>query len=270
MTDGSEVVQVGRHHSTAVVTLARPAVRNAVSGELLTALRTAMTEADQDDTVKVIVLTGQDPVFCAGLDLKALAAADPVLASEAAAPSHRPWPVTTKPVIGAINGPAVTGGLEIALACDLLVASERATFADTHARVGVMPSWQISVRLPAAVGRRTAAWMSLTGRPLDAERAFQLGLVTQVVAHEDLLTTSLSLADEVAAVDEAAAKSLLHSYRQVEDLVWREGFDQETRTGETWRAAHVGFASIERIRAEVIAGGRARHATDGVSTDEAH
>ncbi len=263
MTNHRDVVQIGRHRSTAIVTLARPAVRNAVNGELLTALRAAMDTADQDDAVKVIVLTGEDPVFCAGLDLKALAAGDSVLANEATAPSHRPWPATTKPVIGAINGPAVTGGLEVALACDLLLASERATFADTHARVGVMPSWQISVRLPVAVGRRTAAWMSLTGRPLDAERAFQLGLVTQVVVHGALLSTALALADEIAAVDDAAARALLGSYRQVEDLVWREGFDQETRAGETWRAGHIGFESIERIRSDVIAGGRTRHANGG-------
>ena len=127
-----------------------------MSGELLTALRAAMSAADADDGVKVIVLTGQDPVFCAGLDLKALAAGDPVLASEAGAPSHRPWPVTSKPVIGAINGPAVTGGLEVALRVRPPRRLRAATFADTHARVGVMPSWQISVRLP---------WPSGAGRP---------------------------------------------------------------------------------------------------------
>src|SRR6185369_4123937 len=128
---------------TSVVTLHRPAVRNAINSDLLTGLRVVMAAADADPDTDVIVLTGADPAFCAGVDLKALAAGDPLLSDTFAAVTV-PWAATVKPVFGAVNGPAVTGGLEIALHCDLLIASERASFADTHARVGVMPAWGLS------------------------------------------------------------------------------------------------------------------------------
>ncbi|MGC7238449.1 enoyl-CoA hydratase-related protein, partial [Mycobacteroides abscessus subsp. abscessus] len=104
------------------------------------------------------------------------------------------WPDMTKPVIGAINGAAVTGGLELALYCDILIASENAKFADTHARVGLMPTWGLSVRLPQKVGVGLARRMSLTGDYLSAQDALRAGLVTEVVAHDDLLTAARRVA----------------------------------------------------------------------------
>ena len=96
----------------------------------------------------------------------------------------------TKPVIGAINGAAVTGGLELALYCDILIASEQARFADTHARVGLLPTWGLSVRLPQKVGVGMARRMSLTGDYLSAADALRAGLVTEVVPHDQLLATA--------------------------------------------------------------------------------
>lgn len=140
---------------TAVVTLNRPDVRNAIDPELLRGLRTALRELDADDAVGAIVLTGADPAFCAGLDLRRLGSADGGLLDGAVdrSVSRAPWgePLRT-PLIGAVNGAAVTGGLEIALNCDILIASERARFAGTHARVGVLPGWRLSVLLPLFVG----------------------------------------------------------------------------------------------------------------------
>ena len=132
----------------------------------------------------MVILTGADPVFCAGLDLKELGDSTEL-------PDISPrWPPMTKPVIGAINGAAVTGGLELALYCDILIASENAKFADTHARVGLLPTWGLSVRLPQKVGVGMARRMSLTGDYLSADDALRAGLVTEVVPHDELLAAA--------------------------------------------------------------------------------
>jgi len=125
----------------AVVTLNRPEARNALDPALTAALPETIAACDARDDVDAIVLTGADPAFCAGVDLKSLSSDSEVrhVVASDADELIRPFPVTTKPVIGAVNGAAVTGGFEVALTCDFLVASERARFADTHARVGIMP-----------------------------------------------------------------------------------------------------------------------------------
>ena len=144
------------------LTLNRPQSRNALSSALRTRFYAALGEADADEGVDVVILTGADPVFCAGLDLKELG-------DTTALPDISPkWPPMSTPVIGAINGAAVTGGLELALYCDILIASENARFADTHARVGLLPTWGLSVRLPQKVGVGLARRMSLTGDYLSA------------------------------------------------------------------------------------------------------
>ncbi|MBJ7384848.1 MAG: enoyl-CoA hydratase, partial [Mycolicibacterium sp.] len=136
------------------LTLNRPRARNALSAELRTRFFAALGDAERDDDVDVVIVTGADPVFCAGLDLKELGDTTEL-------PDISPkWPAMRKPVIGAINGAAVTGGLELALYCDILIASEQARFADTHARVGLLPTWGLSVRLPQKVGIGMARRMS--------------------------------------------------------------------------------------------------------------
>ena len=160
------------------LTLNRPQSRNALSAALRDQFFGALADAETDDDVDVVILTGTDPVFCAGLDLKELG-------GQTALPDISPrWPALSKPVIGAINGAAVTGGLELTLYCDILIASEQARFADTHARVGLLPTWGLSVRLPQKVGIGLARRMSLTGDYLSAQDALRAGLVTEVVPHD--------------------------------------------------------------------------------------
>jgi enoyl-CoA hydratase len=251
----SEIVE-----RAAVVRLNRPASRNALSGEVLLQLRQALNDCDADQRVRAIVLTGADPAFCAGLDLKAFAAGDPVLVAEASADSHLPWPATRVPVIGAINGPAVAGGLELVLNCDILIASERATFADTHARVAVMPGWGLSARLPAAVGRSLAIWMSLSGRPIDAYQALSAGLVSEVVPHQDLVAAALSLAEDIAQGHPLAVEALLNSYRRIERAVNGAAFTVETEAGREYRQGSLPLSHIDEARSSVIDRGRELHA----------
>ena len=181
----ADVVLVEHHERVATVTLNRPEARNALSQELRRALWKTIGDLDADDGVAAIVLTGADPAFCAGLDLKELAEGGEALSETGAtgdeSTTRGPIPAITTPLIGAINGVAITGGFEVALACDFLVASERARFADTHARVGIMPGWGLTVLLPEAVGLRRARELSATGNFLDAETALAWGLVNHVV-----------------------------------------------------------------------------------------
>lgn len=195
-----DILETVRADGVATVTLNRPAVRNALSKELRQAIRSTIAELDGDVTVGAIVLTGAGPAFCAGVDSRELGA-------EAAAdirPLTAPFVSTTTPLIGAINGAAYTGGLELALACHFLVASDRATFADTHTRLHLMPGWGLTVLLTDAVGARRAREMSLSSAPVDAATALQWGLVNHVVPHEDLLPFTLGLARQIAAHGPAA------------------------------------------------------------------
>ncbi|WP_134765653.1 enoyl-CoA hydratase [Nocardioides sp. 1609] len=260
----SDVLLVERSDGVATLTLNRPASRNALSAELIAALRTAMAEVGADDAVRVVVLTGADPAFCAGLDLKQLGSSGENLSLGATSadggggPAHLPWPTLTKPLIGAVNGVAVTGGLELALNCDLLVASERARFADTHARVGVLPGWGLSVLLPLAVGRGTARRMSLTGDFLDAHQAAAVGLVTQVVPHEELLPTVHAIAATIAGNQQDAVRELLASYRRIEEAQVGEGFAIEAATSRDWLARGFDPARVEERRAAIRDRGRAQ------------
>src|SRR5829696_4665503 len=216
-TNSDNILLADTRNRVLTLTLNRPHKRNALSVALRTALFSALAAAESDDEVDVVVLTGVDPVFCAGLDLNELGGSDQL---QYIAPQ---WPPLSKPVIGAINGFAVTGGLELALNCDILIASERASFADTHARVGVLPGWGLSVLLPLMVGRGLARRMSLTGDYLSAEQALRAGLVTEVVAHEDLLPAAARVAASIVGNDQAGVRALLRSYRDIEAALVGDG-----------------------------------------------
>jgi enoyl-CoA hydratase len=153
------------------------------------------------------------------------------------------------PVIGAINGACATGGLELALACDFLVASERAKFGDTHARVGFTPAGGMSVLLPQAVGLRMAREMSLTGNFIDAHEAHRLGLVNHVVAHDDLSTTAIGLGQDIADGDQDAVRELKHLYARGWKLNGSDAIDLEL---EVFRGRRLAPETIEARRASVI------------------
>lgn len=206
------------HGAVRVLTLNRPQSRNALGRELIEALYAALADADTDETVRAIVLTGTDPAFCAGVDLKEAQ----TLGMEyfAKFQSHNCITKTGElhtPIIGAINGATFTGGLEMALGCDFLIASERAVFADTHARVGILPGGGMTARLPHVVGAAMARRLSMTGEVVDAARAERLGLVTEVVAHERLLDRALEVAGQIAEVPGPIMAGLKEIYTRGSD-----------------------------------------------------
>jgi enoyl-CoA hydratase/carnithine racemase len=162
-------------------------------------------------------------------------------------------------VIGAINGATVTGGLELALACDFLVASNRARFADTHARVGVMPGWGLTVRLAEAVGQRRAREMSTTGNFIDADTALAWGLVNHVVPHDELLPYSHALATDIVSNDRMGVANILETYQQQVDLMTNDARILEVRRSREWVKAGGGSAEeVERRRAAILERGRAQ------------
>jgi enoyl-CoA hydratase len=233
------------------ITFNRPESRNALSAALRTQFFAALRAADADDDVDVIILTGVDPVFCAGLDLKELG-------NTTELPDISPkWPPMTKPVIGAINGAAVTGGLEMALYCDILIASERAKFADTHARVGLLPTWGLSVRLPQKVGVGMARRMSLTGDYLSAEDALRAGLVTEVAPHEELLPRARAVAASIVGNNQKAVRALLESYHRIDDDSTGSGLWLEAEAARKWMRSATGD-DIASSRASVMERGRAQ------------
>jgi enoyl-CoA hydratase len=212
---------------------------------------------DDDDDVDVIILTGTDPAFCAGLDLKELGSRpaaqsgpndDPVVT--------KPWPDLKKPVIGAVNGVAITGGFELALNCSFLIASEHARFADTHSRVGVMPGWGLTVLLPQAIGVRRAREMSITGNFMAAEEALQFGLVNHVVPHADLIPFTRQLALDTIGNDQRGVRRMLETYAATTGTTVDDGWVVERRMATEWQAGAFDPSEVERRRAGIMARGR--------------
>ena len=239
----------------ATVTLNRPDRRNALSGELITKLRATLADLDARDEVRAVVLTGADPAFCAGLDLTELGQPGSALRGIG---SGQVIPDLAKPLIGAVNGVAVTGGLELALACDFLVASERARFADTHARIGIQPGWGMTVALPEAVGLRRAREMSATGNFVSAHTALQWGLVNHVVPHDELLDVARRIAADCASSDQDALRTLYATYDAGIMGTRREALKLESEVNARWHTHGIDAARVAERRAAVIERGRAQ------------
>jgi len=271
------IVLVHVDSGVAVVTLNRPEARNALSRQMIIQLRRAMTDVDRNEDVAAVVLTGADPAFCAGLDLKELGQDGGVLndtqsaaittgesvdgstgESATANRGRGTLLATSKPVIGAVNGVAVTGGLELALNCDFLVASERARFADTHARIGVQPLWGLTVLLPEAVGLRRAREMSATGNFVDAGTALAWGLVNHVVPHDELLEFARRVAADIATSDRRALRTLFDTYERGSLMTAADAWQLEGEAAAAFHGGPVDPAEIERRRHGVVQRGRSQ------------
>ncbi len=199
------LILLDREEGIATVTLNRPRVKNAMSKALITEMQKAFDELAADRSIDVMILTGAgEDAFTAGLDLKEMPSSEGLDANayieEMIRSIREPIHALRRfdrPVIGAINGVAITGGLELALNCDILLASENARFADTHTKVGIPPGWGMSQLLPRAVGIRKAKEMSFTGRFVSAQEAHQWGLVNEVWPLAELMPAARRMAKEI-------------------------------------------------------------------------
>jgi enoyl-CoA hydratase len=254
MADSDVLYEVSERIAT--ITINRPEARNALTSEMLARIPQLMVDAEADDDVDVIILTGTDPAFTAGLDLKELGTDGSNLAGGSGADGSRnsygvrgPFPTLTKPLIGAVNGVAVTGGLEYALNCDFLVASEHAKFGDTHSRVGVMPGWGLTVLLPQAIGIRRAREMSFTGNFMLADEALAFGLV-----HADLLPFTRKLALDIIGNDQPGVRQIRSTYAQIatDDDHW----EIEARDSRAWRRSSFSPEAVAARRAAIQARGQ--------------
>jgi enoyl-CoA hydratase len=244
----------------ATVTLNRPEARNAISSELHRELDETIEGLDARDDVGCMVLTGADPAFCAGMDLKALASEERAVQQQRQrTPTRRTagmMPPHQTPIVGAINGPTVTGGLELALCCDFLIASERARFADTHVRVGVMPGGGMTIRLPQLIGIDRARRMSLTGDYVDAKTARDWGLVVEVVAHEALVERAREIAATIAAIPAEYVRELRRGYEMMQALSGDDALAAENRWSRAWMEERFDQARLTTEREKIVARGR--------------
>lgn len=221
------VILVEKSGAVATVTLNRPTAMNALSRELRTAIAETFEALEADPNIRVAILTGAGKAFCAGLDLKELGSDTGGINATIGDKD----PVTSigqfsGPVIGAINGVAITGGFELALACDVLICSENARFADTHARVGILPGWGLSQKLSRAIGIYRAKELSLTGNFLSAQQAQEWGLINRVVTTEELLPVCRKLAEDMLSV----VPECLPAYKKLIDDGFAESFGEGLKT----------------------------------------
>ncbi len=214
------LILVEKSGGIATITLNRPEALNALSIALRGELASAIDALEEDPEIRVLILTGAGRAFSAGVDLKELGQKQGALRGVDVMGAMGRF---SGPIIGAINGVAVTGGFELALGCDVLIASEEARFADTHARVGVLPGWGLSQRLSRVVGIYRAKELSLTGNFLSAAQAEAWGLVNRVVAPDALMSTARALAEDMLST----VPELLVNYKKLID----EGFGQDFATG---------------------------------------
>ena len=213
------LVEIERRGATALLTLNRPDARNAISPEVSREMLTHLDAIEADDGLRAVVVTGAGDVFCAGADLKVVATGR---ANEIANVKGGFAGIVTrdfpKPLIAAVNGPALAGGFEIVLACDLTVAADTARFGIPEAKRGLMAAAGGLIRLPKRVSLAIALELAMTGDPIDAERAFQLGLVNRVVPRERVLDEALALATTIAGNSPIAVRLSRQLVREAVEL----------------------------------------------------
>ena len=249
VSEAKDLVLVHKNAGVTTVTMNRPEALNALSAALRNRLTAVFSDLAQDSATEVVIFTGAGRAFTVGLDLKELGgekAAETVVNGDLGKAMLN----LGKPIIGAINGYAITGGFELALLCDFMIASENAAFADTHARVGVVPGWGLSQRLPRLIGINRAKELSLTGNFLHAETAYAWGLVNRVVAAEELMAVAAQLASDIVSTDPVTRNTM----REIIDAGWHASLGEGLAIERDANRAH----ARAEVRAEKVAARRAQ------------
>lgn len=254
------VVLIEKERHIATLTLNRPEAMNALSLKMRKSIVEAFDKFKNDPQIRVVILTGAGRSFCAGLDLKELGSKgllidNDINHSEIISNVFSSLHECDRPIIGAINGPAITGGFELALGCDILFASPEAYFADTHARIGYIPGGGLSQILPRIIGPGRAKELSYTGNFLSAEKAEKWGLVNRVLSPDELMPACLELAKEIVS----CVPEVVHGYKQLINkglgMTLEEGLQLENRTYREY-ASKVSADSVAERRQNVIERGR--------------
>lgn len=253
-----ENLTIEREGAVAVLTVTRPAVLNALNNDTITALEAAVSRLAAADDVRVVVLTGAgDKAFIAGADIGELATLNPVTAAALAGRGHelcRAMERMGKPVIAAINGYALGGGCEMALACTLRVAADTAKLGQPEIGLGLLPGYGGTQRLPRLVGAGRALEMMLTGAPIDAQEAYRIGLVNQVVPRAELMPRTLELAQRIAAQAPVAVRCILAAVREGLGMTLPDGCAHEAglfglaAATSDWREGTQAFLEKRRPR----------------------
>ena len=226
-------VSVERRGAVGLARLDRPEARNALSAELMEELASICERWDEDPAVRCVVIAGGDKWFAAGADIKAMATR--TFAETLASPSARFWPrlaALRTPLVAAVSGYALGGGCELALACDMIVASENAEFGQPEILLGIIPGGGGTQRLTRVMGKQRAMELVLTGRRIGAAEARELGVVTRLAPEDRWLDVAVGLATEVAQRPPLAARLAKQAVLAAEETAMAAGLDHERRLYE--------------------------------------
>jgi len=252
------VLIVDKSDGVATLTMNRPEALNALSRDLGLALTRAFRQIQEDSKIGAVILTGTGRAFCAGLDLKEIGSGTLLHGPDGASAITdlmKAMAEFDRPIIAGINGAAVTGGFELVLACDVLIASTEARFADTHARVGLLPGWGLTQKLPRLIGIYRAKELSFTGNFLSAEKAEAWGLVNRVVPPEELLPACRALAKDMLTCVPEALREIRRMIDQGYGMPLAEALVMETRRSVE-NAATVAAETVAARRESLQSRGR--------------
>jgi enoyl-CoA hydratase len=238
------MVELNIQNAVALVTINNAASHNALNAKVINGLIATLKTVAANSDVRAVVLTGAgNKAFSVGLDLKEFAGSNGVFVGGGErslgidSPMMRAFSEMPQPVIGAVNGYAITGGFEVALACDFLVCSDNAQFADTHALVGLLPGWGLSQRLPKLIGLNRALEMSFTGRYVDAQEAHRIGLVNHVYPAATLVQEAIQIAERIAITDPIALPKIKKMMVEGAHMSLTEGLRMEGEVASIYNDA---------------------------------